>query len=221
MLEITSIKINPPKRGAFTATPTPQQFALIGEFINACSLVEVSIHAVLRATLQIDDNIARALIGERRLRDMLVLLRFAFESRKPPYFGDETLACLKRLCDRIEYINSIRAIVAHRPCATDGAELEFDNRLTAEKPTKLFLYRCTAMQLRVCSIFAVDLAVALRGAVCVPGWNEHQYVRNCTTLLASCETLDLPMSPDSTRPQTTPKPKRQRPSSQQKLQEKP
>lgn len=196
----------PLKPGEFKASPQPRDYEAIGEFVTACSLLEVAMHIAIRQLLRIDETVARTLIGERRTGQLVDLLRFAFERKIVP-LSPTGQATLDGLLLRAQYVNSVRAVVAHKPCNTDGISLAFHNSITAERKSKEFEYVCTAAQLKACADHALFVAGALRDAVEFGEPHREGLLPQAQALLASVERLDLPSPPRSSNPQTA-KPKR-------------
>jgi hypothetical protein len=64
----TTFKVvsRPLKPGEFKGSPQPRDYEALGEFVTACSLLEVAMHIAIRQLLRIDETVARTLIGERR-----------------------------------------------------------------------------------------------------------------------------------------------------------
>jgi hypothetical protein len=206
------LTVIPPKPGEYTCSPGAADYQAIGEFITACSLIEVNMHVVLRHWLSVEEQIARTLLGEARFKDLIRFLRFAFEIQTRFNPTDELRNTFELLYKQFEYINNIRAVIAHKPCFTDGIGLMFHNSLTADKEEKLFRYICSSKQLRNCAQFGLVVANVLRQTT--TGWikNQEIYIQHCDEQLASFGKLDLPDPPPGTTRQTA-KQKRRRPSS--------
>lgn len=204
-LVLTSRPLRP---GEFTGDPTREQYAAIGEFISNCSLLEVTMHVLLRHWLGIDEHIARGLVGEPRTKDLIDLLRFAYASQSSFKASDETADLLATIYAKAMYINDVRAVVAHKPCLTDGTSLMFHNAMTYKRKTSEFKYECTAVQLTNLAEFTLGLASSVGLLPILP---QRRFVQRCTELLSSSEKLDLPSPPLRMTQRTERTPTRQRP----------
>lgn len=199
----------PRVRGRYTANPTPADLQAIGEFITACSILEIEIHNILRALLRVDEHVARILVGERRVGDLVQLLRFGFFERSPLQFEEDDKNAIDALLQRVHYVNDVRAIVAHKPCSADDRSLEFHNQATAAKKSREFRYVCTAAQLSLCADHALHLASHLGAALSLDA--RPYFAKRVRALLASADKADLPDPPSSTSPKTPRTPRKPRP----------
>jgi hypothetical protein len=206
------------KPGEFKGSPRHRDYKAIGEFVTACSLLEVTLHLVIRPLLQVKDQVVRRLIGEPRLGDLIDLFKFAISVQEPLPLTPQADALIARLLSRVRYANNVRSIVAHKPCNTDGISLEFHNRLTAKVASNRFQYICTATQLKNCADHVLEVAHALRGLLTYSEKTAFQWEGTCNELLASVDRLDLPNPPSDQSPQIAPKPKPRPPSSRKKSQ---
>lgn len=125
---------------------TPETFQALGEYVFMCSTMEVSVHAVLKHMLQIDDGLVRMLVKEAAMSTLLEYLGQAAQFRK--LHKDQTSA-LDLLRQDITYLQSVRSFVAHKPAyeRPDGA-LIFHNTMTAPKVDGIYSYTCTATELK-------------------------------------------------------------------------
>jgi hypothetical protein len=197
--------------GEFSYSPRAEDYAALGQFVAACSFLELVMHAVLRHLLRLDDKVERALVGEPRSGDLLRLLRFGFKDQAVIPCTDAEWNAIDTLLQRITYVYSVRSIVAHKPCRSDGASMQFHNELTTKKNSPAYKYECTAAQLRNCAMHAMEVALALDRATMLADQTTAQFVKDVRTLLASSRKSDLPIDPESRHLSTkqTPKQKHQ------------
>lgn len=204
-----------------TATaPSTKEFASLGKFVGACSLIEISLHSLLRKWLGIDEWVVRGLVGEPRSGDLIAHLKFAYAHHKPYGENKEIADRLQHLYEQAGYLNDVRSVVAHKPFFTDEGILRFHNTFTAKRKAGEWEYRCSATQLTNAAWYAIQVAARFIAASSVGMSDPARYVLECNELESSRQILDLPRRPGPNSPAPTPKPKRRQQSSREKSQSK-
>jgi hypothetical protein len=163
---VLTITKREPVKGRFDMEPTNLDYEALGRFVSSCSVIEITMHRLIRAWLNIQDDIARQLIGEPRAGDLLDLAKFAL-ARFDLTEDDKSRLnqILPAAFDACRQLNSIRAVVAHKPFRTDGFTLLFYNRVTAKKIASAYEWECTTKQLFAASEYALEVAHILVEAV--------------------------------------------------------
>lgn len=177
------------------------RYAAVGRFIFECSGIEVTAHLTLRDALGIPDALARALIGQPGLVELMELFKKSATASEASIEYHDHLAMITK---EVKYINSIRQIVAHKRLMSAGASgLVFHDGHTAKIRANAFQYRCTVEELDACSLYADSVGDAVStlrdfsGKCLAPELPS----RNGLTL--------LPAHPDTVRP--APAERRRRP----------
>jgi hypothetical protein len=158
--------------------------------------------------LDIDESVARRLIGEPNSSNLQKLFIDAFAmARRTPVTAPMKKAILS-LTKEIAYVYSVRDVIAHKPCYTDGTQLTFHNTATHKKPEGLFRYECTAQQLVHLTAYTLTIAQLLLLLVTSDHQQEQTYVDAVAVLYASRDRLLLPKVPGEQSLNSNQKPKR-------------
>lgn len=147
-------------------------------------------HTLLRKELNIEDDIARQLIGESRTGKLIEHLNFIHDRNKKNTIGTKRI---KNALDKCAYIIRVRAIVAHKPFNEDDDAYNFYNEPMARRKESAYVYRCTIRQLENCTKFALREGVVLLATGLLPESEPTSY--DALPYQAWIEKLDLPFDP--------------------------
>ena len=159
-------------------------------------MLESYVHAVIRTWLKIDDEVARALVGDRRgLTELSDLLRTAF-NQHALHADEEICALLELIVEEIKYIASIRNVVAHQRCLGYQDSLMFHNLFTMKSLRKRREHIMTPAQLNDLGEYALALYGALGQIYKVTASRKQSTSSYCRDRFKSVADGRLPAHPN-------------------------
>lgn len=172
---------------------TPDAFEAIGRFVVMCSAIEVSVHAVLKHLLHIEDELVRLLVKESRMDDLQEYLGFTARFRK---LHKDQLSALDLLKQQIVYLNAVRSLIAHKPVIqrNDGT-LIFHNAMTAKRVASIIGYECSTERLRNAEQYGIRLIHHLLDLDIGGKTKPTEFLEQVRQLCAWRDKLPLPTNP--------------------------
>lgn len=173
-------------------------FYALGRYVSVCSLIESTVHGILKYWLGIEENLVRMLVKETRMGELCDFLQQTAEHRA---VGKERLQALDLIKQQIIYLNKVRAVVAHKPFGMKDGQMVFSNTMTAPKIAMIYQYRCTPEQLLNGSLFGAMVANTIIGLSDQES-KPTEHLAEVRTLHALLGKPTLPGSPDRTSEKT-------------------
>jgi hypothetical protein len=124
----------------------PRHFAAIGKFmVTVGTEIDARLKAgLLQQIMSDEDTLARAILGDTRIGDVMSALRRIVESRSPdPAFLDE----LTKLFTEVSNLRRERNIVAHQTCMVSGNKIAFHNAAVARTDATIEVHIYTLSEL--------------------------------------------------------------------------
>jgi hypothetical protein len=100
--------------------PQTRCFALVGQFLQAWSVMENSLHTAIGAALAIEPIKIRILCANMRFRDKIHVLGTLFDVG--PYFGEQNKEQMRKDLRSLADYSSIRNMMAHDPFRPDESQ---------------------------------------------------------------------------------------------------
>jgi hypothetical protein len=135
--------------------PQSREYESLGRFVASCSSVEISLHAIARQLMGIDEDLARLLVGEPRVGD---LMKFIKDVSALKGIDSTKRKALFNALDWASYTNRVRSVVAHKPMHMQNKKMIFHNSVTARFRKKSWFYECLSTELDECSTIAFNTA---------------------------------------------------------------
>lgn len=167
-------------------------YAILGQFIYECSMLEVCLHGLLRDILAIDEELARLLIGEPRIGDLMKLIKSAIKKNG---FDENRKPNLDSALKWAEFMNGIRSIVAHKPFIPVDDKMLFHNTNTSKEKTLTWVYEINQNQFaKCCAITKETYGVVM--TITHPVFAEMKFdLPSFANDEASLQKLGLPNNP--------------------------
>lgn len=175
--------------------PMPEKhFVSFGRFLLACTGIESAAHNFLRPMLLMEESMARTLIGQPRLEELLTIIAKVCAHLG---HGPAEMAALKEIREKAQYVYRVRNIVAHQEPAWREGWMRYDRYATAKDISQRenLLYILKLEELDNLTKLA-QLLVSPFGAVTVSWSQTKKFDLDCMApLRAFFQTRDLPADP--------------------------
>jgi hypothetical protein len=127
----------PPYRDSVFDEMTEQHYVVLGRFLAMCASIEEALHRGLRFLSGVDEPMARLLIGQPRVEDLIQSISKIIQLRN---WEDAELVHLTKIRAHLRYVYGVRNIVAHQRPFWKDDWIKFDRFHTARdirRPTDL------------------------------------------------------------------------------------
>lgn len=176
--------------------PMPEtHYVSLGKFLFSCAQIETAAHIYLRRLLPIEDTLARTLIGQPRLDDLINTITKCFAHLE---YTDAEFNALRELKGYLTYIYKVRNIIAHQEPAWRPGWLRYDRYATAKDISKResLIYVIQLSELDNLSEFARLVRDALGPVTRAHDQNIELQEHVMPRLHAWLETHELPADPE-------------------------
>jgi hypothetical protein len=113
--------------------------AAIGRLVSNFVKIEEYLHYLLRLTLDIDDIVARAVVGAARVSDLMETILRVAKIKHGQH--QELMTAIENTFGKIRVLKDAREHVAHRLFAVNGYEMAFHNSASARVlPPEFIVY---------------------------------------------------------------------------------
>jgi hypothetical protein len=113
--------------------------AAIGRLVSDFVRIEEYLHYLLRLMLDIDDTVARAIVGQGRASDLITTIRRVAKIKHGQH--QELMTAMENTFEKISALKDRRDHVAHRLFAVRGYEMAFHNSASARVlPPEFIVY---------------------------------------------------------------------------------